>query len=794
MHYHFAFVAISLALFGMTVGALAVYLRPARFPDEQVGRQLWLYSVLFAVSVPMAVSIQLLLPFTPDWDLAGLGSVLLTCAVISVPFVFSGIVVCLALTRFPERVNRLYAADLLGAALGCVGFVILLRWFDGPSAVLATGAVGAVGAWCFAGGRGPRRFAISAVVVALIAGVAIVNGALASDGDAFVKVRYAKGEEDHRHFYEDWNTFSRVTVWGDPESPRRGNPVGWGMSRTLPADMKVRQLGLSIDTGAGTVLTGWDGDPDETDFLRYDITNLAHFAKPDADVLVIGVGGGRDVLSALEFDQRSVTGIELNNDILKLTNDKFGDYTGHLDRYPNVKMVNDEARSYLARTDEQYDILQISLIDTWAATAAGAYALSENSLYTTDAFEVYFDSLQPGGMLSISRWYRIRNSEPLETYRTVALAAESLQRHGVENPRDHILVYESPANVVGMTVATILVSPEPIGPETFAAVDDAATRLEFTPVLTPDTAVDARFEDLTGPDGPDAAIRSFSEDISASTDDRPFFFQMADIGTFLSGRGFEQDHVTRPVQVLGVLGFAVVLLALVCIVVPMLTTRRRARTERVVPFYLYFAGIGLGFLVVEISQLQRLSVFLGSPVYALTVVLFSVLLASGVGSMLAGRFFVPGRERLVLAPFAALLALLVVFNLVEPGLIRSFASETTPVRIVVAVLLLVPLGLLMGMPFSIGMRVATETLDDPPTAFFWGINGATSVCASVLAMMTSLFFGIRVTMWFGTLAYLAAAIGLFLALRARPSDLAPEPLEIGSTPAPEGVGAAVGGT
>ena len=157
---------------------------------------------------------------------------------------------------------------------------------------------------------------------------------------------------------------------------------------------------MRIDSNAATGLTHYTGDPAETDFLRYDISNLAHNALDDAAVLVIGVGGGRDVLSALEFGQRSVTGVEINPNILKITNGVYGDYTGHLDRDPRVTFVADEARSYLTRSKNRYDLIQMSLIDTWAASSAGAYALSENSLYTTQAWDTFLDRLTPNGLLS----------------------------------------------------------------------------------------------------------------------------------------------------------------------------------------------------------------------------------------------------------------------------------------------------------------------------------------------------------------------------------------------------------
>jgi hypothetical protein len=767
MWYHFAFVAISVALLGMTAGALLVHLLPERFRAVDVDRQLWLFTLLFAVSIPICFALQLAIPFRADWDLPGIASVVAICLLVSIPFVCSGVVVCLALTRFPTHVNRLYAADLVGAALGCIALIVVLNLLSGPSTVVAIGAVAAVGAVVFAAAAGNRRWmALAGIAFVLIGGLAVANEAAADRGRRLLQIVWAKDARDEPHRHEVWNSFSRITVDGDPDEP--AFPAGWGFSETLPLTPIGGQLVMKIDNAAATPLTKYTGNPDETDFLRYDITNLVHYVNADADVFVIGVGGGRDVLSAFEFDQRSVTGAEINDAILDVVNDEYGDFTGHLDRDPRVTFVNDEARSYLARSDRTFDTIQMSLIDTWAATAAGAFALAENALYTTDAFATFFDQLEPGGILSISRWYSIAGAEPLETYRTAALAAHALERRGVANPRDHLLIYHSPESAFATNTATLLISPEPFSARDIAVVERETQRLGFTPVLTPETAIDERFAALAAPGGPEAGIAQFDENIAPPTDERPFFFQMADVGTFLSG-GFRNDHVTRPVLTLGMLALAVLLLTAAFVIVPLLATTRRRDHQGMTPYYLYFAGIGLGFLMIEIAQLQRLSLFLGHPIYGLAVCLFSILLFGGIGSMLAGPFVASGRAASRLAPMAALLALLAVVGLLTPAVLDRFEGSTMPVRIAASVAIMASIGLLMGMPFSIGMRAASAARPDAPTAFLWGINGAMSVCASVLATLLAILFGIKVAYWSGWWAYVLAAAALAVIVLRRPA-------------------------
>jgi hypothetical protein len=363
MWYHFAFVAISVALFGLTAGALLVHLLPDRFAPERVRDQLWRGALAYSVAVAVCFAIQLQIPFSPRLSVGGVLSVIATCAVISVPFVCSGVVVCLVLTRFPERVNRLYAVDLIGAGLGCIALLLLFSWFDGPSLVILIAAFAALGALAFAIDARHRAGVIAAALCALaLGGFAVVNAQLQKDGDAPLHIVWVKEARDTEHTLERWNAFSRLTIDEDRNDPN------------------VNTLGIVIDSTAGTGVRRFNGDLSTTDDLRNSVRNLPHYIRPDADVFVIGVGGGTDVLSALEFEQRSVTGVEINTDTVNLLSGELGDFAGHIDQDPAVNLVNDEARSYLARTDDRYDIIQISLIDTWAATGAGAFALTENSL------------------------------------------------------------------------------------------------------------------------------------------------------------------------------------------------------------------------------------------------------------------------------------------------------------------------------------------------------------------------------------------------------------------------------
>jgi hypothetical protein len=768
MWYHFAFVAISIALFGMTVGALIVYLLPGRFSASKTNDRLIVFSLLFGVSIVLSFLTQLSVPFVPKWSLPGVYSMAFLYLVISVPFVFSGICVCLALTRFPQQVSRLYAADLIGAAIGAISLVWLLNRIDAPSAVIAIAVLPCVAAFCFATTtRRSTLMKLSLAVAVVLMGSTFVNAELFNHHKPLLRLTWVGGPADFPLYensvpdYEKWNVYSRIRI--DKITPTRFT-MGWGLSPTFgEVPKEVQQYNLAIDTGASTVLTHYSGDPKQIDHLKYDVTNLANWVRSQANVLVMGVGGGRDLLSALAFNQNHVTGVEINNQILHADNDVFGDFTGHLDQNPRVTMVNDEARSYVARSKDRYDIIQMSLTDTWAATSAGAFALSENSLYTVDAWETFLDHLTPNGLLAVSRWYYV--PEPVETYRLVALAMQSLKERGVSDARRHIYVAKAP-NVMDVHVATLLVSPSPLSDADLATLDRVTTDMKFDRVLTPTFALDSTFEGIAEAPDVNAFATNFRYDISAPTDDKPFFFQVVRPSDFFRGNFHHSKVLTQPFLTLMGLTIAVLVLTFLCIVLPLLLTAKRVRLTGMLPFLVFFGAIGLGFLFIEVSQMQRLTLFLGHPTYALSVVLFSLLLFSGIGSYATERIVKAGPHRVNLLPFVPLLVILVIIGFATPTIAHHAESAKTPVRILTAVALLAPMGLAMGMPFPIGMRVASA-ISDAPTPFFWGVNGATSVCASVLAMSIAQYQGISMAFWVGCVCYVIAALGLLIGVTRR---------------------------
>lgn len=762
MAYHFAFVAISVALFGMTVGALIVYLWPARFRPDDVYRQMAACALLFSLTTAIALLLHIRFPFRFDATPSGLLSLAVLYGTISVPFVFSGMCVTLALTRFPLQISRLYAVDLIGAASGCLLVVAALSWTDGPTAVLLCCGLASVGALAFAwGNRGGALGPLAMVVSVGLAAFVVGNTCLIDHQTGLLRLRWAKGSTETPVLAEVWNPISRLAVRGDPDSPEK--PFGFGISPTYPAGRSTRQLYLTIDAGAETVLTGFDWDWAQVDYLGYDVTNLAYLLKPKGSTLIVGSGGGRDVLSALAFDQARVVGVELNQGILDLTTKTFGDFTGHLERDARVHLVQDEARSYVTRSSERFDVIQISLIDTYAAMSSGAYVLTENSLYTVEAFQTFMDHLTDDGVLTISRWYEERS--PVELHRLVSLAASSLAARGVETPRAHMLVYANvrPGDPVG--IATLLLSPSPFSAQDLERIAAQAQEMEFAPVLTPDTASDPTVAALAAPEQRAAAIAAYPFDISPPTDERPFFFFTVGLGDLWSRQFWSAGLASAnmiAVYLLGSLLVVITILAVLCILIPLLVTTRRKELSGAGPYLVYFACIGLAYVIIELAQMQRLIIFLGHPTYSLSVVLFTLLLSSGLGSYTTRRV-----EVLAPAGMARWIVLLVVVGVtgwLTPRLLEQLGAAPTWARVIVSVALLFPMGMAMGMAFPLGMKAAAPKAQ-PLTPWLWGVNGATSVLGSVLAIALALEAGISTSFWAGFVAYLIALAG-FIRMRA----------------------------
>lgn len=777
--YHLAFFAISMAMFGMTAGAVWLYLRRDRFTERTLSYDLAHYSMAFAVSTGLCLTVQMTLSPVVVRSMAGVWTWMELALCLAVPFYFSGVVVGLALTRSPFPLGRVYGVDLLGAASGCLGVLLLLNVADGPSAVLWIAALAVAGAVCFSGsGVGavptppPRLDGLlrhRVAILAILAGSAALNS-LTYHG---LQPLLAKGrfEDGSSYIYRKWNTFSRVAVYPEATLP----PILWGPSPTLPKQgLHVRQRSLSIDGDAGAVAYRFDGDLGTVDFLKYDVTTLAYHLPGRERVAVIGLGGGRDILSAALFGSKDITGVEINPTIVRLLTRApgFSDFT-NLDRVSGVTWVIDEGRSWFARTGRTFDVIQMSLTDTWAATGAGAFSLSENGLYTVEAWKIFLGRLSDQGVYTVSRWYDA--ADPSETGRLLSLAVAALLEMGAVAPERHIFL------ATAGSIATLIVARHPFAADDLQALRRATAHYQYQELVVPSTPpksdmlraiVTVRARD---------ALQSLTSrqpfDLTPATDDRPFFFNQVPIDKPLRAlyvaKGLVGVGAAGGVRAGNLVATATLVIlfvvSLVCvlatIVIPVRPAIGDVGRRLVFGGTAYFLLIGVGFMMVEIGLLQRMSVFLGHPVYSLSVSLFTLILATGVGSLMSDTLALDRRWKfLVWATITGLY--LLSFRYWLPHVLLGFESASLPIRAAVCVAIIAPAGLLMGFAFPTGMRLVSAT-DRRPTPWFWGINGAAGVLASVVAVVTSIALGISVTLAVGAVCYLLLIPTVLLVLQPR---------------------------
>lgn len=775
MGYHFAFMAVSIAMFGMTAGAMLVFFRANYFTAERLPR----WSLLFSITIILSFLFHLYIPFRHDLTIWGILIVGATYTAISVPFVFSGIVVCLVLASFTKHVGKLYAADLIGAGLGCMLVVWALDYTGGPASVFIAAFLAGLGAFAFMPSRRDaetlEKTTLPALVLYLVAiGIfAAIGSYLAIEHEPLIRLKWVRGEPEEKSIYEEWNSFSRINITGDTNEYVK--PFGWGLSSTFDSTKRVKQLMMNVDAHSTTVLTGFSGDSSQLEHLKYDVANVVHYLRNGSDIAVIGSGGGRDILTAILFKQRTVLGLEINEEMVKAVNGSFGNFTGHLDKYPQVTFVADEARSYLTRLDKKFDAIQLTVIDNWSATSSGAFVLTENALYTLESWKILFEHLKPDGVLSVTRYYR---DIPSEIYRLAALSAGTLKDMGVQDPSGNIIVIKNnphDTSIERRSTGTILSSPNAFSKTDLDTLKAVCDRMKFEiiyPVVDRNSfRPDSVFATLASGKDINEFTNNFPVDISPPTDDSPFFFFMLRLKDMFNRplhHEFDMSFNLKAVFILFSVLAVVVFLSVVCIILPLIIKSKKKPLPGGVPketwvdsraLLLYFACIGFGFMLIEISQIQRFNIFLGHPVYSLSVSLFALLISTGIGSYMLS--FPRKRESSSIASsgvysrLGILLIFLIIFGTLTPHLIDFFRASSTPIRITIAALSLFPIGLFMGTAFPLGIKIASVK-SESLIPWLWGINGAMSVVASVVAVLIGMTLGIKAAYWTGFGCYVIA--------------------------------------
>ncbi|MFQ5599047.1 MAG: hypothetical protein ACE5G2_00680 [Candidatus Krumholzibacteriia bacterium] len=724
--YHFAFLVVSIALFGF--GASGVGLALVSPGDRDRKLQVWA-PALFGISTIASYLATRVIPFSPFKILREPVQVwyfLLYDLLLLMPFLFAGATVALLLRRFPRHAGGLYAFDLVGAALGSLLVFVALPLVGAPGAVFLAGALAFASAACL----GPERRTVLA-----LAGLTALSLAplLAPERIPDVRVDDTKVlpvyENDPRGtvIFTAWNALSRIDVVEVPDTAPR----------------------IFIDCAAMTPLA-----PPHTNLKPEEaqINAAAYLLKDDTAAVIIGSGGGQDVQDALALGAVSVTAVEINPTIIDIVTRRFKDRVGDVFADPRVHLVRDEGRSFIDRSAVRADIIQISLIDTWAASASGAYSLTENYLYTTEAFRAYLEHLDRDGVLSITRWH-------YEAPRLAALGRAALESMGVRNPSRHVLVLEKGIHT------NFMMKRDPFAAGEVRRMRDYATHIGATLVHDPMEPQERTVYDilLSHPD-PQRVLAKWPVLLEPVGDDNPFFFQMGRWQSLnLEGlRKFSGKNFLEPlalpvgqIALLTALGLAVIL-SCILLVIPLI--RRAVPRERRMQWLGYFLGLGLAFIVVEVVLMQRFALFLGHPTYSVTTVLFAILLFSGLGSAVSsnrkGTTAVLIRPVLWLLPIAILL---LTFGV--PQLTRALIGMPHVGRLLVAIAIIAPIAFLMGMPFPTGIRaVAASNPAHVPWA--WAANGCASVVGSVCAVLGAMASNFSTMLVTACVIYFLALIGL----------------------------------
>jgi len=776
--YHFAFLVVSLALLGFGASGTALALLQA-LGRSLPPRTFPVLSLLLAISLPAGYLVANYLPFDPyrlAWD-AGqslLLAVYLLC--LAVPFLIAGAVQGLAFTLWGRRAGTLYAASLLGSGLGCLLALVALNLTSVEGCILAGAIMAACATFAFAGEPGLRQASarryrgIRSLVVLASALLVLAAGGLLWQTPGWFDLRLSPYKPlsqianypDARVVAARSNAFSRVDVV-ETSNLRSAPGLSLGFTSAFP-----RQTGLVVDGDNIYALTA--RSQLSSALLEALPIGLPFQMRPGARVLVLQPGGGLDVWTALHYRAASVMAVESNPLIITLIRQQEGNPYAE----PRVQVVTGQARDFLAGSNETFDVIDLALTDNFRPVTAGAFTLSEDYLHTVEAFRACLDHLAPGGLLVIQRWLQLPPSEEL---RAAALAVEALRRRGVTDPSSHLVALRS------FNTLLLMAKNEPFNPgelDLFRAFAEAHQfDLVYCPGLRPEETnrfnrlqQDVYYESFADLLREPSRLYAASEyDVRPPSDEHPFFFhffkwrQLPTVVALL-GKTWQPFGGGGYLLLLGLLG-VICLVSLVLILLPVVVMPREWRREPGVPRWRalgYFALLGLGFLLVEVPLIQRFILLLDYPVYAFTVVLFGLLVFSGLGSLCA--------QRVPLRPVLLSLGLLIIaYAFLLPPLSKCALPYGLGWRVAIALLSLAPPGFLLGIPFPRGLyALSTRAPRFIPLA--WGVNGFTSTVSSVVAMVIALSSSFAWVLVGGALAYAAAcALASFAAHKPGPGTL-----------------------
>jgi hypothetical protein len=773
-----AFAILSLAMLGIGASGILVYLRPTWFRRERLASMLTWQTMAFGASIVGSYLLVLALS-TRNYDaMEPLSSYAALVGAGILPFFFGGLVLSIAFTHGAARIAELYRFDLVGASVGAVFALPALRAFNGPLIVpfLALLAV-AAGTW-FA-----RQEQVRGGVIAGAAFAALLAGLYIADAQhGVLRVTHSHGQKETSIELERWDPLARLTV------------------QSFTPDTKW----LNIDSQVVTPILRFNGHRSEVDYLRHNVLQLAYRLRTYPKVLIIGPGGGSDVLSALTSGNAYIEAIEVNRSTISLMRHELLSFTGAIYALSSVDIHIADGRAYVASMDHKVDLIQATFVDTFTASASGSHTLSENYLYTTDGFRDFLNHLNDGGILSMSRWGGPEFSFA-EVHRAIVIATQALSELGVDHPERNVVVvqgapperltvgagYQNPGNLAE-SMSTLLVKRTPFTDAELDRLEASVRESSFRPLWLgkrggPDPMVRELF---LSPDRK-KTLRDYRSstglDISAVSDDRPFFFDMIDpLESLVSAPRAEWNkHIyyfarTLDIRMLHQLLAATLLFTLALLLVPLLGRLSDLRgVARPASSLAYFVCLGIAYIGIELTFMQRFSLFLEHPVYSMVVLLSSILFASGLGSASIERVrsthAAHSKRRLLV-----LIALLALYGVALPKLTRALIGLPLLVKMLVAVGVAFPPAFLMGTLFPLGVA-SLHGRAPRLVPWAWGLSSAFSVLGGLASLLFAMSFGYTATWYAFTAAYVLA---LVCAARLSSLPAAPPPSAAENAPRP----------
>ena len=721
--YHFAFVAVSVALVGLGASGLVVQYRVNKLKGKWA-ENLTIYSA-WGITVFIPVTLFVMHALASQVIYLPLFMILF-----SVPFFLVGIIISAAFNAFASVAGRLYAADLIGASTGALLVVLFLVLTGGEGATLIVGLISAIGGAIFSRiAKNPKKTVVSLIFIAFAISLIFLNHvtqifAIPTDPTAQKDLPiYLREHPGSKIVKTEWNSFSRIDVV-------EGGTGGEGLVAKV-----------FIDGGAGTNIISWDGNIESRQELSSWMQYLPFKMMQDPKVLVIGSGGGRDVVASLVSGSKDITSVEINP-IIYETVKSYGDRAGNVYSHEYVRSYVDEGRSFITRSSEKYDIIYVPFVDTWASVSSGGLSVSENFLYTLEGFQQYYDHLTERGKIVTVRWL-------IDAPRFITTYAKLLEQNGI--PEDqlhrHLIMVTSDSYTHDPSVTMVIFSKSPFTDEEISFLSQSFSQYNYKPILVPGQVMREPYSALLrGEVNLDQFYDMFKTKVYPVTDDNPYFLS------------FEKP-LPRAVEVLLYASIGIVVIFLL---VPFAWIRRRREKEidakkseiGIATMIPYFAALGLGFILIELALLQKLILLMGNPTMTFALLLFTLLMSSGAGSLLSSRIAKSNMKNLVFV-IGGIAGLGILYVLFLPPIIYSTIAQPFEVKAAVSIAILAPIGFLMGMPLPTGMRLIKVHRPDY-IPWMWAVNGAFSVLGAVLAIALGILYGSSLAMVLGILIYLIA--------------------------------------